>query len=142
MVKLSYFVKCLREWYEACDSRGIDHHDRIEKLLAMDELLTRDVDFSSFPPPGVYIKGIPIVTCEGILVNNCHKLSLYQALENGYNYRAFSTLNVENVFGDMTSMEYSGLGCLKSMDIFCLMSHSLQLTCHLLDPTRKFVCEQ
>ena len=142
MVKSSYSVKCLREWYEACDSRGIDPHDSIEKVFAMDELLTRDVDFSSFPPPGAYIKGIPIVTYEGILVNNCHRLNLYQVLKNGYNHRAFSTLNVENFFGDMTSMEYSGLGCLKSMDIFCLMSHSLQLTCHRLDPTRQFVSVQ
>ena len=99
----------------------------------MDELLTQDVDFPSFPPPVAYIKGIPIVTYEGILVNNCHRLNLYQVLKNGYNHRALSTLNVENFFGDMTSMEYSGLGCPRGMDIFHLMSHSLQL--HVIDLT-------
>ena len=52
VVKTSYFVKCIREWYEACDSQGLNPHTRIECLHAFDKLLRQNVDFSSFPPPG------------------------------------------------------------------------------------------
>ena len=76
-------MKCIREWYEACDSRGLDIGERIRKMMAFDELLTWDVDFSSFPPPGNYIKGIPIVTYEGILMNNAHGYNLYYHLKDG-----------------------------------------------------------
>ena len=40
-VKTSYFVKCIRKWYEACDSRGLSPHTRIERLHAFDKLLTK-----------------------------------------------------------------------------------------------------
>ena len=78
VVKTSYFVKCIREWYEACDCRGLDPHTRIKRLHAFDKLLRQNVDFSSFPPPGGYVKGIPIVCYEGILVNNCLRIHLYK----------------------------------------------------------------
>ena len=61
VVKTSYFVKCICEWYEACDLRGLSPHTRIERLHAFDKLLRQNVDFSSFPPPGGYFKGVPIV---------------------------------------------------------------------------------
>ena len=87
-------------------------------MMVFGELLTWDIDFSSFPPPVNYIKGIPVVTYEGILMNNAHRYNLYYHLKDGYyNQRAFSTLDVENVFGDLTAMEFSGLGCPKSTDI-------------------------
>ena len=137
IVKTSYFVKCIWEWYEACDSRGLDLHTRIEMLHVFDKLRRQNVDFSSFPPPGGYVKGIPIVCYEGILVNNCLHIQLYNLCKGRkYNSRSFSTLNVENLFGDMTAMEFSGLGCPKSTDIFCLMSHGMQMMFHHLDATR------
>ena len=142
VTKSSYFVKCIREWYAACDSRGLDPGEMIRKMMAFDELLTQDVDSSSFPPPGNYIKGIPVVTYEGILMNNAHRYNHYYHLKDGYyNQRAFSTLNVENFFGYLTAMEFSGLGCPKSTDICCLMSHTLQLTHHRLDATQ-YICNK
>ena len=88
VVRTSYFVKCIREWYEACNSRGLSPHTRIERLHAFDKLLRQNVDFSSFPPPGGYVKGIPIVCYEGILVNNC--IHLYKFCKGRkYNSRSF-----------------------------------------------------
>ena len=55
---------------------------------------------------------------------------------NTYNQRLLSTLAVENFFGDLTSMEFSGLGCPKSTDIRKLMGHVIQLNKHRLNPTR------
>ena len=65
----SYFVKCICYWYFACDSRGYTPIQRIEMLQEFYDLLTNDVDFSSFPPPSGYVKGIPIVIYEAILQN-------------------------------------------------------------------------
>ena len=142
VTKSSYFVKCIREWYEASDSRGLDPGERIRKMMAFDELLPWHVDFSSFLSPGNYIKGMPVVTYKGILMNNAHRYNLNYHLKDGYyNQRAFSTLNVENFFGDLTAMEFSGLGCPKGTDICHLMSHTLQLTHHRLDPTQ-YVCNK
>ena len=131
VVKTSYFVKCIREWYEACESQGLNPHTRIERLHAFDKLLRQNVGFTSFPPPGGYVKGIPIVCYEGILVNNCLHIHLYKLCKGRkYNSRSFSTLNVENLFSNMTAMEFSGLGCPKSTDIFHLMSHGMQMMFH------------
>ena len=130
-------MKCIHEQYEACDSRGLSPHTRIERLHAFDKLLRQNVDFSSFPPPGGYIKGIPIVCYEGILVNNCLCIHLYNLCKGRkYNSRSFSMLNVENLFGNMLAMEFSELGCPKSTDIFQPMSHGMQMMFHHLDATR------
>ena len=55
---------------------------------------------------------------------------------NTYNHRAFSTVAIENFFGDIQAMEFSGLGCLKATVIHKLMAHVMQLTKHQLDPDR------
>ena len=47
-VKTSYFVKCIQEWYETCDSRGLDRYTRIEKLHAFDKLLRQMLTFPAF----------------------------------------------------------------------------------------------
>ena len=39
------------------------------------------------------------------------------------------------------AMEFSGLGCLKSTDIFRLMSHGMQMMFHCLDATRYIIIE-
>ena len=100
-------------------------------------MLTNNVDFSYYPPGKNYIKGIPIITYEGILQNRTLHIAMYKMCkDNTYNQRSLSTLAVENFFGDLTSMEFSGLGCPKSTDIRKLMGHIIQLNKHRLDPTR------
>ena len=142
VVKTSYFVKCVREWYEACDSTGLSPDSQIKRLNNFDKLFQQNVDFSSFPPPGGYVKGIPIVCYEGILVNNCLHIHVYKLCKGRkYNSQSFSTLNVENLFVDMMAMEFSGLGCQKSTDIFRFMSHGMQMMFHHLDATRYIIIE-
>ena len=137
VVKKLYFMKCIRELYEGCDSRGLSPHSQIERLNNFDKLLRQNVDFSSFPPPGGYVNGIPIVCYECILVNNCLQIHLYKLCKGRkYNSQSFSTLNVENFFRDMMAVEFSGLGCSKSTDKFRLMSHGMQMMFHCLDATR------
>ena len=111
IVHSSYFVKCIRNWYFTCDSRGYTPVQRIEMLQEFYDLLTKDVDFSSFPPPSGYVKGILIVTYEAILQNTTLHIFMY-SLVKGYrfNHRAFSTLDIERFFGELQALEFSGIG--------------------------------
>ena len=94
-------------WYNACDARGYTPAERIN-------LLTSDVDFSEYPPPSTHMKGIPIVTYKGILQNISLRIAMYRLAKNRrYNQCSVSTLAVDNFFGDLTAMEFSGLGCPK-----------------------------
>ena len=55
------FVCLVRNWYLACDQRGMSANDRVNNLWAFYAYLCHNVDFDSFPCPGSYIKGIPAV---------------------------------------------------------------------------------
>lgn len=67
----------IRNWYAASDDSGISALDRIKYLLEIRYLLLDGVDFSIFPPVGRYIKGIPIITYEGILMDIDTKLQMF-----------------------------------------------------------------
>ena len=43
------------------DLSGIPAKERMQKLHAMSEYLQEGIDWGSFPTPGSYVKGIPIV---------------------------------------------------------------------------------
>ena len=118
LVRTSKFVKAMRNWYLACDAHGYKPRQRVHMMQDLYDLLMKDVDFTQYPPPSTHIKGIPIVMYEGILQNISLRIAMYKyAKNNSYNQRAISTLPVENFFGDLTAMEFSGLGCPKSTDI-------------------------
>ena len=127
--------KC--NWYHACDKCGFAPEERLCKMQDFFDILTKNVSFEEYPPPSNYVKGIPLVTYEGILQNITLRFAAYKLSKFGtYNQCSLSTLCMENFFGDLTSMEFSGLGCPKSTDIPRLMSHVIQLNSHRLNPTR------
>ena len=137
VIRTSQFVKCMRQWYEACDGRGLSPDTRLNMFQNMYDLLTEGVNFAMYPPPSTHIKGIPVVTFEGILQNISTRIALYKYAKNHtYNQCAVSTLSVENFFGQITSMEFSGLECPKSTDVMRPMGHAIQLIHHRLDPNR------
>ena len=129
VVKSSRFVRCIRNWYLACDAHGYTPIERITMLQEFFDLLTENVDFSSYPPPTTHVKGIPIVCCKGLLTNMTIRIYMYSLCKyNTYNHRAFSMVAIENFFGDLQAMEFSGLGCPKTTVIHKLMAHVMQLT--------------
>ena len=137
VIKTSQFVKGIRNWYNACDARGYTPAGRINMMQDFYDLLTRDVDFSEYPPPSTYVKGIPIVMYKGILQNISLRKAMYRMAKNRrYNQHSVSTLAVENFFRDLTAMEFSGFGCPKSTDIMKLMGHVIQLNHHRMDRTQ------
>ena len=82
------------------------------------------------------MKGIPIVTYEGILQNISLRKAMYRMAKNRRNRQcSVSTLAVEKFFGDLTAMKFSGLGCPKSTNIMKLKGHVIQLNHHRMNPT-------
>ena len=55
-------VKIVREWYEACDERGLLAAQRVKQLHEISKLLLENMNFGHFPPPGSNVQGVPLVT--------------------------------------------------------------------------------
>ena len=71
------FVCLVYNWHKACDKCGMPADERVNNLWAFYCYLVKDVSFNRFPAPGMYIKGIPIITYCGILQNCCTHICLY-----------------------------------------------------------------
>jgi hypothetical protein len=76
-LKEAHFCRLMHNWYLADDEPGIPVDLRIQYHLAPRDWLLDDVDFSRFPPYGVYIKDIPMVLYEGLLTNIECKIQLF-----------------------------------------------------------------
>lgn len=61
------FSHLIRNWYVAEDDRGISAKERCRKRLDFRQWLLKDIQFSSFPPYGGFIKGMPQTMMEGFL---------------------------------------------------------------------------
>ena len=112
------FVEIVREWYEACDERGIHPKERVNRWICMHNFLTKDINFTDYPPPTMHYKGIPIITFEGILQGISTRLSLYDfALASTFNNRAISTLGIEIFFSSLSKADFTMTGCPKAVQI-------------------------
>ena len=133
------FVRRTRNWFEACDKRGMDVVTRLKNLHEMYEMLLERINLSDYPPPTTHVTGIPIRTFEALLHSISSRFSLFILAENNsYNTRAISTLAVESFFSDMTRYEFSGLGAPKATDIPKLISHVVQINSMKHNPDRGF----
>lgn len=61
------FCRLIRNWYRAEDDRAIPAVDRCHMRLEFKDFLMKDIDFSTFPPYGSHIKGMPQTMMEGFL---------------------------------------------------------------------------
>ena len=117
------FIELIRNWFEAVDKRGLSALSRVRAMMALYKFLTADVDFDTFPPPGAYVKGVPIVTYEAILMNVTVRLAMYAFCEHKtYNHRALSTLAAENFFSTMGSFAGTATTTPKAVNICTIMS--------------------
>ena len=133
------FVEKTRNWFKACDERGMSVEDRITKWNAMYCLLLSKCNISDYPPPTTHIDGIPIRTFEALLHCISTRFSLFQlSSSKSYNTRAISTLAVESFFSDLARYEFSGLGAPKLVDIPKLISHVVHLNTTKHNPNRGF----
>ena len=133
------FVEKTRNWFWACDERGMSIEDRMKYLHDMYSFLLSKCQFYDYPPATTHIYGIPIKTFEALLHSISTRFSLYQlSLTRSYNTRAISTLAVESFFSDLARYEFSGLGAPKSVDIPKLISHVIHMNTTKHNPERGF----
>ena len=133
------FVQLVRHWYEAEDDRSVDAVKRAESRLAFRDFLVEDVSFQMFPPSGMYIKGFPRVMYEGFLSSIDSHMQLYITTRNQcYNQRAFSSLENESFFGNLSEMDPTKLGCPKAVNIPRLMANVSEVLHYRQDPTSRY----
>ena len=84
----------------------------------MHNFLVKDVDFTNFPPPSTHVKGILIVTCEGLLQGITTHIMLYQiSMTKTFNNRAISTLGIKSFFTSLSKADMMMTGCPKAVQI-------------------------
>ena len=133
------FVQKTRNWFRACDERGMCVEDRIKYWNDMYSFMLSKCEICKCPPPTTDVQGIPIKTYEAILHTISTRFSLYSISKfKSYNTRAVSTLAVESFFSDLTRYEFSGLGAPKSVDIPKLISHVVHINATKHNPYRGF----
>ena len=141
----AHFVKLVRNWYNACDSRGMPADERVNKLWAFYAYLTKDIDFDRFPGYSQYVKGIPIITYEGIVQNISVRLSLFSVSKFGtYNACSISSLVCESFFSTVSSKDPGKTGCPKAVDIPKIMGDMIVIEQYKQDAFRyivvNFIC--
>jgi hypothetical protein len=125
-IKTAQFVFHVRNWFEACDKRGLSAAERITHLVQMQKFLCSGISFDTFPPPTQYVRTMPIVTFEAILANIATRIQLYSICRAGtYNHRAVSSLAVENFFSTLANT--SPTGCPRASDIPSAMGQIVAL---------------
>lgn len=131
------FVRLIRLWFEAEDTPGIPAIERCTRRLELRDYLLHDVNFSSFPPVTQYMKGIPIVTYESLLIHLERKLQIFQYLpDRKYNVRSLGTQEVEQFFSTIRDLDPSGLGTPKPDDIPDIMATAADLDNVRMNPER------
>ena len=133
------FVRLVRNWFEACDERGIDIYTQVKHLQDFFDFLSKLIDWQEMPPPFSYIQGMPVPTYESLMQGITTRLQIFSLSNMPINQRAISTVGIESFFSELTSMEFSGLGCPKAVDIPRLISHVTELNFIRHDSGRGFV---
>ena len=129
----------VRNWYKACDERGMAVNDRLTHLYNMYEYLSSLMYLNHYPPVKTHICGIPIRTYEALMQSISTRFSLiHLSSTHSYNARAISTLAVESFFSDLNRFEFSGLGAPKSVDIPKLITHIVHVNTTKHDPKHGF----
>ena len=133
------FCQKTRNWFRACDERGMRVEQRLYFLNDMYQFLLSKCNISDYPPITTHVEGIPIRTYEAILHTISTRFSLFSmSSTQSYNTRAISTLAVESFFSDLTRYEFSGLGAAKAVDIPKLISHVVHVNTTKHNPSRGF----
>ena len=129
------FVHLVRNWYKACNERGMAVNDRLTNLYKMYEYLSSLMYMNHYPPMKTHICGIPIRTYEALMQSISTRFTLFHlSSTHSYNARAISTLAVESFFSDLNRFEFSGLGAPKSVDIPKLITHIVHVNTTKHDP--------
>lgn len=119
------FCRLIRRWYEGEDEAGISAKSRCERRLELRKWLL-ETEFSKVPTPSMYIRGIPCVTYEGLLLNCERKIQMY-TWNQCYNPRAAGTQEVEQFFSLFRDLDPAGSGKPRPDDIPAIINRVIEL---------------
>ena len=132
-------VKHIRQFFDATNKRGISVLHRIKYLVAMEKYCRRFWNSLKFPAPTMYVCGMPLVTFQAIMQTISSRLQLYRiSLNNTYNHRAKSTLTLESIFSDVTTLARHTNGCPLACDLPRLAAKLVQINATKHDPQKCF----
>ena len=131
------FCRLIREWFDSEDEPSISAVDRCKHRVLLRNWLLEGYQIGKFPPPTRYVRGIPIVTFEGLVSNIERKLQLYAFVPgNMYNVRATGSQEVENFFSTFRDLEPTGKGIPKPDIIPEMLSAVAEVDNFRLDPDK------
>jgi hypothetical protein len=128
----------IRLWWKAEDDPGVRAKDRFLMRQRLRDRLLKDIDFSVFPPPTMYIKGWPAQLWEALVANIDAKSILYAlSHQKTYNTRAFSSMMGETFFSEVSNQDKrGGHGTLTAQEFAEFMSSSIEQMQIRLDSKR------
>ena len=104
-------MKHIRNWYDACNERGLTSRERISHLVDMHKYLMKSYDPEHFPMNTSYVCHLPSTTFQSIMQNISTRIHLYHLSRfKTYNHRSVSTLAVESLFSDLSSLAANANG--------------------------------
>ncbi|CAG2185774.1 unnamed protein product [Mytilus edulis] len=111
------FCRIFRNWYRAQDEAGISCTQRHEFEQELRHWLLNGVRFDVFPLEGRYVKDIPVILFEGLLLHIDRRSQLYTLTGGSYNTRNIGTLDVENLFGAFQDWDCKITGVLRAEEV-------------------------
>ena len=110
-MKEAELVKNVRNWYSACNDRGIPVTDHLISLVAMNNYMLSFYKPRRFPMSTTHVCGLPCITFQAILHNISTRIQLYSlSIKKTYNQWAVSTLAVETMFSVLTTLSQTTSG--------------------------------
>ena len=110
-MKEAELVKKVRNWYEACNDRGIQLTEHLKHFMEMHNYMISFYKPKEFPMNMAHVCGLPSITFQVILHNISTRIQLYSLSHtNTYNQRAISTLAVETMFSVLTTLSQTTSG--------------------------------
>ena len=82
------FVCLVRNWFEACDERGIDIYTRVKHLQDFFDFLSNLIDWQEMPAPFSYSQGMPVPTYESVMQGITTRLQIFSLSNMPINQRA------------------------------------------------------
>ena len=130
-------VMHIRQWYEACNRRGLSVTKRLTSLVEMNNYMLKFYKAEHFPMKTTHVAGLPSTTFQAILQNISTRIQLYHISENKtYNHRAISTLAVESMFSNLTTLSRPTSGIPLAAKIPRYISMMTQLTTTMANPNK------
>ena len=136
-VKEANLVKTIRNWYDACNECSLSVSQRITHLVEMHNYLMKFYNPEEFPMNTSYVANLPATTFQSIMQNISTRIHLYHFSKFcTYNHRSVSTLAVESLFSDLTTLASNTNGVPLAANILKHISRMTLLNSAKNDPTK------